>query len=74
MQTRTTISLDEDILKLLKLKAVETSKSVSALVNEALFDSFREDSVDLKAFEERKNEESISFDSFLKQLEKSGKL
>lgn len=74
MSVRTTITLDEDILKLLKLKAVETSESLSSLVNNIVVDAFREDSRDLKAFDERKNEESLSFESFLKQLETNGKL
>lgn len=74
MSVRTTITLDEDILKLLKLKAVETSESLSSLVNNIVIDAFREDSGDLKAFDERKNEESLSFESFLKQLETNGKL
>lgn len=74
MSVRTTITLDEDILKLLKLKAVETSESLSSLVNNIVVDAFREDSRDLKAFDERRNEETLSFESFLKQLETNGKL
>lgn len=74
MSVRTTITLDEDILKLLKLKAVETSESLSSLVNNIIIDAFREDSIDLKAFEERKNEGTLTFESFLKQLEANGKL
>ena len=74
MSIRTTVTFNEDILKLLKLKAVETSHSVSELINELVIDSFREDSSDLKVFEERKNEESISFEGFMKQLESDGKL
>lgn len=74
MSVRTTITLDEDILKLLKLKALEVSESLSSLVNNIIIDAFREDSDDLKVFEERKNEETFSFESFLKQLETNGKL
>ena len=74
MSIRTTITFDEDILKLLKLKAVETSHTVSELINELVIDSFREDSEDLKAFEERMNEESVSFENFMKKLEADGKL
>ena len=74
VSVRTTITFDEDILKLLKLKAVETSRSVSDLINELTIDAFREDSEDLRLFEERKDEESISFESFMKQLESDGKL
>jgi hypothetical protein len=68
------VTFDEEILKLLKLKAVETSHSVSELLNEIIRDAFREDSEDLKAFEERKDEESISFEQFLYKMEKDGKL
>jgi len=74
MSVRTTVTFDEDILKLLKLKAVETSRSVSELVNELVLDAFREDNEDLKVFEERKHEETISLESFMKQLEADGKL
>ena len=74
MSIRTTVTFDEDILKLLKLKAVETSHSVSELINALVIDSFREDSHDLKVFEERKDEESISFEGFMKKLEADGKL
>jgi len=74
MSIRTTVTFDEDILKLLKLKAVETSHSVSELINELVIDSFREDSEDLKAFEERKNDDNISFEGFMKKLEADGKL
>ena len=74
MSIRTTVTFDEDILKLLKLKAVETSHSVSELINELVLDAFREDNDDLKIFEERKNEETVSLESFMKKLEADGKL
>ena len=74
MSVRTTVTFDEEILKLLKLKAVESSHSVSELLNEIIRDAFREDSEDLKAFEERKDEGTISFEQFLYKMEKDGKL
>lgn len=74
MSIRTTVTFDENILKLLKLKAIETSHSVSELINELVIDSFKEDSGDLKVFEERKNEDTISFEGFMKKLEADGKL
>ena len=74
MSIRTTVTFDNDILKLLKLKALETSHSVSELVNALVLDAFREDNEDLKVFEERKNESSLSFESFMKKLEADGKL
>jgi predicted CopG family antitoxin len=74
MSVRTTISFDEDLLKLLKLKAVETSSSVSDLINELVRETFSEDHTDLKVFQERSGEETIGFEAFLKQLEADGKL
>ncbi|MBC8237238.1 MAG: CopG family transcriptional regulator [Helicobacteraceae bacterium] len=74
MSVRTTVTFDDDLLKLLKLKAVETSHSVSELLNSIVSDAFREDSHDLKVFDERKNEPTVSFESFLHQLEADGKL
>jgi len=74
MSVRTTVTFEDDVLKLLKLKAVETSHSVSELVNQLVLDAFREDSEDLKAFRERESEETISLENFMQQLEADGKL
>ena len=71
---RTTISFDDELLKLLKLKAVETSHTVSELVNEMVLSAFKEDREDLKIFEARRDEPTVSFESFLKQMEADGKL
>lgn len=74
MSIRTTVSLEDDLLKLLKLKAVETSTSVSTLLNNILFDAFREDSDDLETFKNREKEPSISFESFLQELRSENRL
>ncbi len=74
MSIRTTVSLEDDLLKLLKLKAVETSTSVSTLLNNILFDAFREDSDDLETFKNREKEPSISFESFLQELKSENRL
>jgi len=74
MSVRTTVTFDNDILKLLKLKALETSHSVSDLLNEIVLDAFRGDNEDLKVFDERQYEETISLESFMKKLEADGKL
>lgn len=74
MSIRTTVSLEDDLLKLLKLKAVETSTSVSTLLNNILFDAFREDSDDLETFKNREKEPSISFELFLQELKSENRL
>ena len=74
MSTRTTVSLEDDLLKLLKLKAVETSTSVSTLLNTILSDAFREDGDDLEVFISREKEPSVSFESFLQELRSENRL
>jgi len=50
----------------LRLKAAETSRSVSKLVNETL----AEDAEDLAAFDERSDKPLISYDEMVKRLKK----
>ena len=71
---RTTIYLDPVIHKALKLKAVETSRSVSDLVNEAVREAIAEDADDLAAFEDRANEPLLSYDAMVKRLKRDGRL
>lgn len=71
---RTTIYLDADIHHALRIKAVETENSMSELIEEAIRISLAEDSIDLAAFEERKNEPSLAFEDVLKRLKRSGKI
>jgi len=71
---RSTIYLDPDIHKALRLKAVETSRSISALVNEAVRESLAEDAEDLEAFEKRASEPLLSYDEMVKRLKKDGRI
>jgi len=70
----TTVYLKPDVHRALRLKSVETSRSMSELINEAVLDALTEDQEDLMVFEERKNEPSISYAEFLKGLKKDGKI
>ena len=71
---RATIYLDPVIHNALKLKAVETSRSMSDLVNEAVREALAEDAEDLTAFEEREKEPLLSYDEMLKKLKKDGRI
>ena len=71
---RATIYLDPVVHKALKLKAVETSRSISDLVNEAVREALAEDAEDLAAFEERAKEPLLSYDEMLKRLKKDGRI
>ena len=71
---RATIYFDPDLHKALRLKSVETSRSVSDLVNEAVKEALAEDAEDLIAFDERVDEPLISYDEMVKRLKKDGRI
>lgn len=71
---RATIYFDPILHKALKLKSIETSKSISELVNTAVKEALAEDAEDISAFEERANEPLISFSEMIKRLKKDGRI
>jgi hypothetical protein len=71
---RATVYFDPIIHKALKLKSIETSKSISELVNEAVKEALAEDAEDITAVEERVNEPLISFSEMVKRLKKDGRI
>jgi len=71
---RATIYFDPNLHKALRLKAFETSRSVSELVNEAVRDALSEDAEDLLAFDERADETLISYEEMVKRLKKDGRI
>jgi len=71
---RATVYLDPDLHKALRLKAVETSRSVSELVNNAVREALAEDAEDLAAFEERAEEPLIGYDEMVKRLKRDGRI
>ena len=71
---RTTVYLDSDLHRALRIKAAQTELSMSELVQEAIKFSLAEDSIDLTAFEQRRKEPSLLFEDVLKKLRKNGKI
>ena len=71
---RATVYFDPNLHKALRLKAVETSRSVSDLVNEAVREALSEDAEDLLAFEERADEALVSYEEMVKGLKKDGRI
>ena len=71
---RATIYLDPVLHKALKLKSVETSRSISDLVNTAIRESLSEDAEDLAAFDQRADEALISYDEMIKRLKNDGRI
>jgi len=71
---RVTVYFEPEIHRVLRLKAAETDRSVSQLVNEAVRLSLSEDLEDLAAFDERAGESTLSFENVLKDMKQRGVL
>ena len=69
---RATVYLDPVLHKALRLQSIETSRSVSELVNDAVRDELAEDARDLATFDERANEPTVDFEDFVKGLKRDG--
>jgi plasmid stability protein len=69
---RATIYFDPDLHKALRLKAAETSRSITELVNEAVREALSEDAEDLAAFSNRKHDPLVTYDEMVKRLKKDG--
>lgn len=69
---RATVYLDPVLHKALRLQSIETSRSVSELVNDAVRDELAEDARDLAVFNARANEPTVDFEDFVKGLKRDG--
>lgn len=73
-QKRATVYFDAELHRALRLKAAETERSMSDLVNEAVKLTLSEDAEDLAAFEERAAEPNLPFEDVVKDLRRRGKI
>jgi hypothetical protein len=71
---RSTIYLDPNLHRALRIKAAETDRSISDLINDAVKSALAEDAEDLQAFEERAQEPDLLFETVLKALRADGKI
>ena len=71
---RSTVYLDSQLHRALKMKAAELDRTISDLINEAVRQILAEDQADLQSFNERKDEPNLDFESVLKELKSSGKI
>ena len=74
LSKRSTVYFEPEIHRALRIKAATTNTSVSEVVNEAVRIALREDQEDLSVFEERVNEQTLSYEELLKDLKAHGKL
>jgi hypothetical protein len=73
-QKRATVYFDATLHRALRLKAAETERTISDLVNEAVRQSLAEDADDIAAFEDHLAEPNLPFADVVKGLKRSGKL
>lgn len=71
---RATVYFDPALHRALRVKAAETERSISDLVNEAVQLSLAEDAEDLAAFEDRVSEPTLPYEDVVKDLKRRGKI
>jgi hypothetical protein len=71
---RATVYLEPLLHKALRLKSIETSRSVSDLINDAVRDELAEDADDLTVFKARVKEPTVPFEVFVKDLKRNGRI
>ena len=74
LSKRSTIYLDPALHQALRQKALETSRSMSEIINEAVREALAEDAEDLAVFEERVDEPLVSYEHMVKRLKKDGRI
>ncbi|MBU8849592.1 MAG: CopG family transcriptional regulator [Desulfobacterales bacterium] len=74
LSKRSTIYLDPTLHHALRLKALETSCSMSKIINEALREALAEDAKDLSVFDERADEPLVSYEQMVKRLKQDGRI
>jgi len=71
---RSTLYLDPQLHRALRLKSAQARRSMSDIVNDAIREALREDEEDISTFSERAGEEPMSYEAFLAQLKADGTL
>jgi len=71
---RSTVYLLPELHQALRLKAAQSQRSMSDIVNEALRQALREDEEDLAAVRSRAKERALSYEDFLSKLKADGAL
>ncbi len=73
-QKRATVYFESELHRALRLKAAALDRSISDMVNDAVKAALAEDAEDLTAFSQRKNDKSLSFDTFVQGLKRRGRI
>ncbi|HET6281023.1 MAG TPA: CopG family transcriptional regulator [Polyangia bacterium] len=71
---RATVYLEPELHRALRVKAAETERTISDIVNDAVRSNLAEDADDLESFRKRAKEPTFSFEEVVKDLKRRGKL
>lgn len=71
---RTTITINDKLFRILKLRAVQSDKSISSFVEEAIKYQILEDFEDIEDSKSRSDEQEYSFNDLVKQYKAEGLL
>jgi hypothetical protein len=71
---RSTVYFSPDLHRALRMKAADTQRTMSDLVNDAVRLTLREDQEDLAAFVERQAEPVMTYEELLRDLKAHGKI
>jgi hypothetical protein len=74
LSKRSTVYFDPAIHKILKVKAAETSTTISEIIDRAIRTELKEDAEDLQAFEDRLSEPTITYEKLIADLKRNGKI
>ncbi len=68
IKLRTTVYLQSELLRMLKLRAIKTRQSISEYINQALTQNLHEEEKDLADIQKILKEPAIPFSKVLKKL------
>ncbi|HSX06343.1 MAG TPA: ribbon-helix-helix protein, CopG family [Candidatus Saccharimonadia bacterium] len=71
---RTTITINDKLFRALKMRAAESDKSISRLIEDAVTYQVLEDAEDMEDVSKREHEPTYSFDDLVKQFKTEGLL
>jgi hypothetical protein len=69
---RTTLTINDELYKTIKLHAIRTNQPVSAVIEFALTNQLLQDSEDIEDALDRMNEPTLSFDELVKTFKAEG--
>lgn len=71
---RSTIYLEPDLHRAVRLKSAHTNRTISDIVNESLRLALAEDEEELRSFDEHANEPLMTYEELLAKLKADGKI